>query len=282
MKFFKAAIWLFVVLHATMSKEIKKSTGQNKLEKTNNDTLEHESESNNKITKEKKKEKLVVNNSIKKLEKLSTIKKNNKIELDNASIVSSPANSSDLEHKNLTISTETSPINIYKENSVQLADIKLGNDPLEYYSDDEQFFYARKIRCAMNNCAPPSFCIDATTCKCGEGYANVFLPSKPKMIYCQYRQKQQLVAFMLETFLSAGIGHFYAGRVTMGMIKLLVCLSPIFLMCCAACFRDKDGGCCVLLSTTLMCSFLIWQVIDIINFATNSYKDGYGIPLNHW
>jgi hypothetical protein len=157
-------------------------------------------------------------------------------------------------------------------------------DPfMQYYSEEDQFFYVRNIKCEMSNCPPPSFCMDASTCKCGEGHANVYLPDMPPMnFYCQYRQKQQLVGFLLETFLSMGIGHFYAGRTSFGLIKLLICLSPLFLMCCAACCGGKDAGCCILLSSALTCTIIIWQILDMINFATNSYKDGYGVPLNHW
>jgi TM2 domain-containing membrane protein YozV len=158
-----------------------------------------------------------------------------------------------------------------------------GVDPyLQYYSEEDQFFYVRNIKCAMNNCPPPSFCMDDKTCKCGEGHANVLLPDMPFQFYCQYRQKQQIVAFLLETFLSLGIGHFYSGRVNFGLIKLIVGLSPLILMCCSICWKGNEAGGCLVLSSTLTCAYLIWQIIDIINFATNSYKDGHGVPLEHW
>jgi TM2 domain-containing membrane protein YozV len=156
-------------------------------------------------------------------------------------------------------------------------------DPyLQYYSEEDRFFYVRNIKCAMSNCPPPSFCMDDKTCKCGEGHANMLLPDMQLQFYCQYRQKQQIVAFLLETFLSLGIGHFYSGRVNFGIIKLLVALSPIILMCCSVCCKGSEANGCLVLSSTLTCAYFIWQIIDIINFATNSYKDGYGVPLEHW
>lgn len=157
-------------------------------------------------------------------------------------------------------------------------------------NDDEKYFYARNIKCTMQNCMPPyGSCTDNHTCKCLDGYAN-FTPEgqEPSTRYCTYAQKKQLVAFLLEFFLPFGTGHFYIGQVLVGVLKVLIWFAPFvitMLMTCAVLSKDTSTltG---LIVTVLVCGFictgLIWQLVDIIIFAVNGFKDGNGVPLQHW
>ncbi len=160
--------------------------------------------------------------------------------------------------------------------------------------NDDYFYYKRNIVCNnYTNCLSPSYCESPTVCKCGEGFANYDYPSQPKSnVYCQYEQKKQIIAFLLEFFVSLGVGHFYAGRVLFGAFKLLILLGPIIVII-LTCFcgitlkPDESASNCISIMTVIFacvfcCASLIWQMVDIILFGINSYKDGNGVPLEHW
>lgn len=170
---------------------------------------------------------------------------------------------------------------------------------------DVEYFYKKNIKCNKDNCPSPNECVTSTVCKCAEGYANYEgqdsddkntkvsnQNGKNKKVYCQYVQKKQLVAFLLEFFASLGIGHFYCGRVIFGTIKLVVFLGPIIvgiLTCCCGLTMKPDestSNCLslviVISSCTLCCAALIWQLVDCILFGINKYHDGNGVPLQHW
>lgn len=154
---------------------------------------------------------------------------------------------------------------------------------------NENLFYVKNIVCTFNNCPPPSFCVDNNTCKCADGFVNYNENKKSLNIkhYCQYKQKKQLVALLLEFFISMGIGHFYANRTTYGLYKLGLSLIPflitIFLCCYNIIHKPTDGeglkNALFSISCLFICIFFTIQLIDIINFLTNSYYDGNGVPL---
>lgn len=158
-------------------------------------------------------------------------------------------------------------------------------------SDDNKYFYKKNIVCSQQNCQLPNgVCTDDnTTCKCLNGYANFEVKGQETYgYYCTYVQKKQLVAFLLEFFVSSGVGHFYAGRTLFGVMKLLVCIAPILisiLMCCAVLSKDNSNCWGLFVSITscgFVCAALVWQLVDIIMFGLNKYKDGNGVPLQHW
>ena len=112
-----------------------------------------------------------------------------------------------------------------------------------------------------------------------------------------------MTAFLLEFFLSSGIGHIYAGRLLMGLLK--------FVLSCMLCifygilkykyneskneyqnFRDLNEennerkGTLETCIASLFCLFcfglFFWQIADLVMFGTNKYNDGNNIPLNSW
>ena len=141
----------------------------------------------------------------------------------------------------------------------QKLDRQIENYQMSFSNDNPEFLYsyANKIKCTMAACQPPNFCIDNSTCKCGEGFANFFptpLPdggaffnvqnfnqtqreSNINAPYCSYRQKNQFMAFLLEFLFPFGVGHFYAGRVTFGGYKLLCAFGPLAILCCTICLN---------------------------------------------
>lgn len=158
------------------------------------------------------------------------------------------------------------------------------------FTEDFRFFYVRNIQCSNKNCQPPNTCVDKKTCKCFAGRANFTPPgSHPSPYYCQYYQKKQLVAFLLETMIALGTGHFYTGRVNAGLFKLLICVFPIMIgiiFFCVSITMKSDNDCLEIISIVMTCIFaciaLIWQLVDMVNFGANNYKDGNGVPLEPW
>ncbi len=162
-----------------------------------------------------------------------------------------------------------------------------------------QYYFKTNIACSNTNCMIPNgVCVDNSTCKCLDGWAVFQDANSPQTMYpqaCNYQQKRQLVAFLLEFFFPCGIGHFYAGRVLMGVMKLILLALPILALCLGFCGiiasphgegKSDASGACVLIMAIFIygsyCALGIWGFVDIILFGINSYKDGNGVPLLHW
>ncbi len=151
-----------------------------------------------------------------------------------------------------------------------------------YYND--RLFWVRNIQCNQYNCQFPSMCTDATTCRCGEGrvnYKTSDIESTPG--FCNYTQKKQIIAFLLELILQFGLGHLYAGRMAVGLTKLFL---YIYFSCSRAIIAQKienrenlDIPCHLLCAC---CALTVWYIVDAINFGTNSYLDGNSVPLQAW
>lgn len=137
---------------------------------------------------------------------------------------------------------------------------------------------------------------NAIECKCIKGYTNL---TENDEVKCCYKQKKQLTAFILEMLLSLGIGHFYIGNTFLGYIKLITISSIELLMIVYSCViyngdhlrkigREGEDKWSIfhLIGTIFMffgCFvFLLWQIIDVIMFGLNLYKDENGIELVSW
>ena len=109
-----------------------------------------------------------------------------------------------------------------------------------------------------------------------------------KNTYCNYQQKEQLIAFLLSMFLGgfAG-GRWYIDDYPLAAIKT----SLIFIGCCIGCIcaailgkttkpeRSAVGCFPVCLASTVV---IIWCIVDIILFALNQIPDGNGVELAPW
>lgn len=156
-------------------------------------------------------------------------------------------------------------------------------------SNDEQIYYYianTTEKCSISNCNGE--CTSSHVCKCEEGYANIKSNSK---IYCSYKQKSQLAAFLFELFLPFGVGHLYVGRYLFGITKMIIVTSPLTI--CLFTFlgilvSDKflNGGNSSLVCIGVVFLFsivgLVWWVADLVLFGTNNYSDGNNVPLNPW
>ena len=135
-------------------------------------------------------------------------------------------------------------------------------------------------------CSAAGTCKKDGTCDCIWGYVT-HNPSQ-KNTYCNYQQKEQLIAFLLSMFLGgfAG-GRWYIDDYPLAAIKT----SLIFIGCCIGCIcaailgkttkpeRSAVGCFPVCLASTVV---IIWCIVDIILFALNQIPDGNGVELAPW
>lgn len=141
------------------------------------------------------------------------------------------------------------------------------------------------INCSKNNCA--GTCTTSTKCICYIGYVN--FPNNYSYKFCSYIQKKQIKAFLLETFLPFGIGHFYLGRFYFGFIKMIFSFIPFFIFIFSIFriiinkkFKSKFSNSFIFPIIIFSIINFIWWITDIINFSLNRYADGNGIPLLEW
>ena len=162
-------------------------------------------------------------------------------------------------------------------------------------SSQKPFFDIYQSGCNAQNCPLPyAYCTSGTNCHCSSGFANFRLASTnpTNNLPCQYTQKKQLVAFLLEFFFPFGVGHFYSQRTVIGILKLLFIVATPCLFCCLLCCglfsMDSLSSQKVFstLSATLGLIYTIglfaWVIVDLVFFGLNKYTDGNGVPLQEW
>jgi len=154
------------------------------------------------------------------------------------------------------------------------------------------YFNVKNIVCTVNNCPPPHFCTNSSTCKCAEGFANYFPKSTTQetlISYCTYEQKKQLTAFLLQFFVFCA-GQFYVGNIQYAIPQLIIGVIPWVLTCLMIFLRfgitAKKKTCIHNLITIFNClsafTFCAWWLADVIIFGMNNFNDNNGVPLQHW
>ena len=122
-------------------------------------------------------------------------------------------------------------------------------------------------------------------CECIDGYASY---PEDNNIQCNYKQKLQLKAFLLELFLCYGAGHFYIHNYKLAIPKLVVfvffyCLFIALRIITKAKEENKKANLIICIGAGIsFVGMLSWQIIDLINFGKNNYKDGNNVPLRKW
>ena len=154
---------------------------------------------------------------------------------------------------------------------------------------DEKVYNETYHKCHLfnTNCTQYSDSTKMYPCVCKKEYAT----KEGDAIYCEYKRKRQLVAFLLELFVGFGAGHFYRGNNLMGALKLcaflfgiyIICLFPLTLKCFDSCC---ENDCCVVVVSIFffLCSagLAFWFVFDLTKWGKNKYLDKNGIELLHW
>ena len=144
--------------------------------------------------------------------------------------------------------------------------------------------WPKKIFCKEN---------DNTHCICITGYVNGYEYNKnlDNSSYCDYKQKKQLTAFLLELFVGFGAGHFYRGNYLMASLKLVAFLIGIYIICLFPLTAKWISDCCdcdclvVVVSIFFYlaaCGLATWFIFDLVYFGKNKYKDKNDVPLLHW
>lgn len=134
-------------------------------------------------------------------------------------------------------------------------------------------------------CDNKGVCWSNGNCKCDEGY--ITWPSD-NTVGCNYKQKSQLISFLLSFFLGevSGAGEWYLGNTDMALAQLLVFVVGIVFVClvscaCACASQDGDAGVCA--GGCFGCMWVLavvglWLFVWITILAGYS-TDGNGAPL---
>lgn len=129
-------------------------------------------------------------------------------------------------------------------------------------------------------------CFEDTSFVCNDQY-DTYPETSTEM--CNYKKKSQLIAFLLETFLAFGVGHFYTMNLRKAIPKLLFWILGFYLLFSVRYYSkqkestDKVSLLFSLFGFIVCIGMLIWQMSDIFSLALNyGYLDGNGIELNSW
>lgn len=138
--------------------------------------------------------------------------------------------------------------------------------------------------CSIDNCQNGKCSEDKSICRCHKDFAN-YPESGNHGVYCSYRRKNQLVPFLIEMFVSFGIGHLVIGRIATGIIKMVLgcsgCFAGICLFCVSA-GKECAGSVGLILFGILGVAYILWYFIDLFLFGFNVYTDGNGVDLRRW
>lgn len=188
-------------------------------------------------------------------------------------------------------------------NKITLDEIMSKNNELfpETITYSKQVTLHNDSTCTNYSCHPPyGKCIDSTTCQCGDWYMNVPYLSYSHSHICTYRQKSQVVSFILELMFLSGIGHLYASRSVIGLSKLIfsvIIVIVLHFMSSHVSSRSNEdylnqanqnssntpkNKILQYLPYILMAFFFMVQFIDLILIGKNFYLDGYGIPMKEF
>ena len=153
--------------------------------------------------------------------------------------------------------------------------------------------YDKDTKCTISECGSSFFCSSNSkcnesnfTCECNPGYQS---KEDDGIVKCCYQQKNKLTAFLLETFIGFGAGHYYVGKKTLFISKLLIyivlTITTLIVVLTSCLKRDKYNfnlnfirSVCILLCG---CVFVGWQIIDAVLFMLGGYNDGNGVEL-YW
>ena len=138
--------------------------------------------------------------------------------------------------------------------------------------------------CSPSNCPPLQGVCDKNVCVCAKDYATVDNEYiKSYGISCNYQTKTKFIAFILELFFPIGVGHIYAEKTYMAILKFCLFLVFIFSFCGElCCLKSKINSCLIFLSVIFILDFLAWmivQLIDIVSYGLGYYTDGNGVPM---
>ena len=132
-------------------------------------------------------------------------------------------------------------------------------------------------------------------CSCKPGY--ITFKDNENFTFCNYKQKKQLIAFLLEFCVGFGAGHFYRNDFVMASLKLVafilgivfICTFPITAKAVTDCDCDELAVILSIFYYLYLCGLAVWYIWDLVYFGTNRYLDysyqeeiGEGITFEPW
>ena len=133
-------------------------------------------------------------------------------------------------------------------------------------------------------------------CSCKEGYIT-YVNDTNNITYCNFRQKKQLIAFLLELCVGFGAGHFYRSQFVMASLKLVTFVAglvfiftfPVTAKAVADCECEELAIVLSIFYYLWLCGCAVWYIFDLVYFGKNYYEDmsyfseiGQGIALQPW
>ena len=192
---------------------------------------------------------------------------------------------------------ENSQIKIYSYyNPVRLGDPF--DDDTETYTSDRNCNLTEYPEQAMRCNNETMECKDEKRkhhCSCKAGY--ITFADKDDFTYCNYKQKKQLIAFLLEFCVGFGAGHFYRHEFLMASLKLVafvlgiafICTFPITAKAISDCDCDELAIVLSIFYYLYLCGLAFWYIWDLVYFGKNDYLDytyknqiGQGIEMQPW
>lgn len=126
-------------------------------------------------------------------------------------------------------------------------------------------------------------CKNHNLCKCNNGYLDVSrIPRLNKEYslkfgnYCNYEQKQQIIALVFEVFFPIGLGHFYLRRTAVGLIKMVV---GIISYLCFLQGLETNKKLNFYLYFIIASTYFVFHVFDLVLIGMNYYLDGNGLRV---
>jgi hypothetical protein len=145
------------------------------------------------------------------------------------------------------------------------------------------------VPCGNSTCpSGQGTCITSNTiseCVCNIAYTTYPEDSE---VSCNYARKSRLTAFLLEGFLTYGIGHFYAGNYHYAIPKFFFfCFSYCLFVFLRMVVRNNEynnntSRPVVVSAYVFLILMIIWYISDIVLYALGIYKDGHGVDLIPW
>lgn len=179
-----------------------------------------------------------------------------------------------------TIKNDNSNNSNFKKDIILLGKNNIMDSDLAIQIDTEKLESHPGKTCNYSNCPLFQGVCYEEKCICGYGFTSV--ESQP-MIYCNYRQKKRMVAFFLEFFFPLGVGHLYAGKTIMAIIKFTMFI--FFFcglcgeLCCISLNINKWQVCSAFV---ILIDLALWfglQIVDVVCYAFGFYNDGNGVKM---
>ncbi len=124
-----------------------------------------------------------------------------------------------------------------------------------------------------------------TICKCHKGYDT---NSKISEVHCNYKQKSQFKAFLLELIFCFGAGHFYLHKYKKAISKLVmfiilsICFKSFNINTKSKKLNKLEIKIIFIIVGIFYIGVFLWHIIDLAFLGKNKYKDGNNIPLSKW